>query len=649
MSGFRAAVLVGVWTAVAFAQNPSERFYQAIRNNDLPALEQLIGQHTANISDTRRQTALMNAAAFGSYDAVKLLIDAGADVKAANTSGLTALHLCAGDLRKVRLLLEKGADVNARSGMGRTALLVAAYTHGASDTVNLLLGKGAEINVADSSGVTPLIAATKVNDAATARILIDRGADVTAQANTGQAATALMAAAHNGNAELMRLLLARKAPVNVVSSAGSGLVKNGTVQFGSITPLHAAALSGNPEVAKLLLEAGARVDATDMRGTTPLMWSVSTDRPTPEIVRMLLEKGADTALASTNGETALDWARKFNNPAVLSQFKLAVAAKPAAEPPVKRAPITAREAAQRSMPLLQAAGVRMLDDGGCIACHAQPMVQMAVRVAGDRGWMLDKTVASTSLETLKRRWMAADQLLLQGEEAGGSPDTQIYGATALAAIGEPASSSTDVLVHYLLAKQRSAGNWHGGGSSRAPIQDGDFSRTAMSIRVLTVYGMPARRSEIDQHVERATSWLVSTSPQSTEDRVMQLLGLKWGNSASPVKEARMRELIAQQDAGGGWAQTPFLFPDAYATGQVLYALHELGLPSTAAVFQRGVDYLLRTQREDGSWYVKSRAMKIQPYFESGFPHGHDQWISAAATAWAAIALSYSAPERTVNW
>jgi hypothetical protein len=108
-------------------------------------------------------------------------------------------------------------------------------------------------------------------------------------------------------------------------------------------------------------------------------------------------------------------------------------------------------------------------------------------------------------------------------------------------------------------------------------------------------------------------------------------------------------LIAQQDAGGGWAQTPFLFPDAYATGQVLYALHELGLPSTAAVFQRGVDYLLRTQREDGSWYVKSRAMKIQPYFESGFPHGHDQWISAAATAWAAIALSYSAPERTVNW
>jgi hypothetical protein len=496
--------------------------------------------------------------------------------------------------------------------------------------------------------MTPLIAAAKVNDAATAKILLDRGADVAAQATMGQAATALMAAAHNGNAELTRLLLARKAPVNAVSSAGSGLVKNGTVQLGSITPLHAAALSGNAEVAKLLLEAGARVNAPDMRGTTPLMWSVSTDRPTPEIVRMLLEKGADAAIASKTGETTLDWARKFNNPAILSEFHLEVAAKPATQPPPKRAQLTPREAAHRTMPLLQSSGVRMLDDGGCIACHAQPMVQMAVRVAGDRGWMLDKAVASTSLETFKRRWMAADQLLMQGEEAGGSPDTQIYAATALAAIGAPASTSTDVLVHYLLAKQRGAGNWHGSGSSRAPIQDGDFSRTAMSVRVLTFYGMPARRAEIDQRVERATAWLASTSPQSTEDRVMQLLGLKWGNSTSPVKEKRVRELIGQQDASGGWAQTPFLPPDAYASVEVLYALHELGVPSTAAEFQRGVEYLLRTQQEDGSWYVKSRAMKIQPYFEGGFPHGHDQWISSAATAWAVIGLSYSAPERTVN-
>jgi hypothetical protein len=51
-----------------------------------------------------------------------------------------------------------------------------------------------------------------------------------------------------------------------------------------------------------------------------------------------------------------------------------------------------------------------------------------------------------------------------------------------------------------------------------------------------------------------------------------------------------------------------------------------------------MDFLLRTQLADGSWYVRGRSLKFQPYFESGFPHDEDQWISAHATGWAVIAL-----------
>jgi hypothetical protein len=58
----------------------------------------------------------------------------------------------------------------------------------------------------------------------------------------------------------------------------------------------------------------------------------------------------------------------------------------------------------------------------------------------------------------------------------------------------------------------------------------------------------------------------------------------------------------------------------------------------SAAYRRGVDYLMRTQEGDGSWHVRTRAFSFQPYFESGFPHGHDQLISMAATAWSAIAL-----------
>ena len=79
--------------------------------------------------------------------------------------------------------------------------------------------------------------------------------------------------------------------------------------------------------------------------------------------------------------------------------------------------------------------------------------------------------------------------------------------------------------------------------------------------------------------------------------------------------------------------------DAYATGQALYAMNAAGESATSATYQKGTTYLLSTQREDGTWFVRSRAFGFQPYFDAGFPYGTDQFISAAATAWAAIALS----------
>ncbi len=72
-------------------------------------------------------------------------------------------------------------------------------------------------------------------------------------------------------------------------------------------------------------------------------------------------------------------------------------------------------------------------------------------------------------------------------------------------------------------------------------------------------------------------------------------------------------------------------------------LREAGILQPAdAAYARGVQYLLATQWQDGSWYVRSRAPKFQPYFQSGFPFDHDQWISSAATSWAVRALAPAA-------
>jgi hypothetical protein len=79
--------------------------------------------------------------------------------------------------------------------------------------------------------------------------------------------------------------------------------------------------------------------------------------------------------------------------------------------------------------------------------------------------------------------------------------------------------------------------------------------------------------------------------------------------------------------------------DAYATGEVLVALLQSGFAShNQRNLRRGIEFLLRTQQDDGSWFAESRSMPVQEYFESGFPHSRSQFISCAATSWATLAL-----------
>src|SRR5262249_38302734 len=102
-------------------------------------------------------------------------------------------------------------------------------------------------------------------------------------------------------------------------------------------------------------------------------------------------------------------------------------------------------------------------------------------------------------------------------------------------------------------------------------------------------------------------------------------------------------LIAEQRQDGGWGQLATLETDAYATGQALVALHTAGDAISSPEYQRGIAFLMRTQFPDGSWLVRTRTYPVQPLKDSGFPHGKHQWISAAGTSWAAMALSLALP------
>src|SRR5262249_25046160 len=118
-----------------------------------------------------------------------------------------------------------------------------------------------------------------------------------------------------------------------------------------------------------------------------------------------------------------------------------------------------------------------------------------------------------------------------------------------------------------------------------------------------------------------------------------------GSAAREVRAAQ--GLLKAQRPDGGWAQRDAMKSDAYATGSALVALHRAaGLATTDPAFRRGLKYLLASQLKDGTWHVRSRSRPFQAYFESGFPHAKDQFISLAASGWASTALALALPPAT---
>src|SRR5262249_10474432 len=209
--------------------------------------------------------------------------------------------------------------------------------------------------------------------------------------------------------------------------------------------------------------------------------------------------------------------------------------------------------------------------------------------------------------------------------------------------------NTDAVAMYLKTRQMPDGHWATTvGEPRPPMCSDYTGQTALSMRALQLYAPKIDRAGYEKTIQLAAAWLAKAEPTTNEDQTWRPLGVAWAARDKAAIKKAQRELLAAQRSDGGWSDLASMDSNAYSTGRALVALQTTGFPVSHPAYQRGVQFLLKNQLEDGSWYVKSRAAGLQPYFDGGFPHGVDQWISAAGTSWATMALTLASQAPAAN-
>jgi ankyrin repeat protein len=586
-------------------------------------------------------TPFMYAVLYTDTATLAQLIRKGADVNKHNDANATALMWAARDLGKTKLLLDHGADVNAKSDDLRTSLMIAARHPGGSPIVKLLLDHGANPNpnAKPEQEGSPLLDAITASDAVSTKLLLDRGANGKAAGEMGL----MMSVASNcpGCIDLIAAKITDKA---VFTAA-----------------LQDIAVYGDVHAVQVMLDHGADANASDFLGRTALMYAARSDASSAEVVKLLLEHGADVNAkdkhvnAGDEGWTALDMAKQNGNETVAAMLVKA-GAKSGGMPREVLTPRLNNEiraAIQDSIPLLQKADFNFVNKAGCVSCHNDSLTAMTVSLARSKGFQVDEQIASTQLKANAEALQKLRDRLHQGMMLpvidNFSESILGYMLMGLHAEGYKPNLDTDAAAIHILSRQQPDGHWYyQNADTRPPLCLDHIGMTVKSMRSLQLYAPKANAAQYQAAIAKAAAWLATEPSYNNEDRTWRVAGLAWAGTHKDALRDAVKELLASQKPDGSWADKAEMESTAYATGKSLVVLHLAGMPASDPVYQRGVNWLLADQQKDGSWYVPTRALAFQPWFDSGFPHAHDQWISAAGSNWAAMALAYAVPSKREN-
>lgn len=310
-----------------------------------PEAVQLLIDHGLDIEFMSRKyyhvTALMRAANLGHFEAVKVLIEKGANISIRSKGNETALSNAIQSSKKnksqiIKYLIDHGADVNDTTSYGDTSL-IRACEDGEIELIKYLIAKGADINQKGSLGATPLHEAARNGHLEIVKLLIENGAEISAKGYGNE--TPLFKAARGGYLQIMKLFLENGADIEAKDSrdntplmfaAWEGKTQAIELLLDQGAEIHAknnlnwnalmqACEQGHHEAAHLLIERGSDLDVVEKEhGMTPLM--VAAHVGSEEIVKVLLEKGVDKEIQDIDGLTAIDYARRERKPWIVKIF-----------------------------------------------------------------------------------------------------------------------------------------------------------------------------------------------------------------------------------------------------------------------------------------------------------------------------------------
>ena len=304
-----------------------------------------------------------------------------------------------------------------------------------------------------------------------------------------------------------------------------------------------------------------------------------------------------------------------------------------------------RLAIERAIPLIEAGMHESAEQRQCFTCHSQAVPVIALAEIRQHGFAVNVENFNRQLQHTRSHLDRGKQAYQEGKGQGGKVLTAGYALWTLEAGQQSRSETTDAVTAFLLQHQSSTSHWKHSGN-RPPSSGSDFTATYLALRGLATFGTAKQQEEIAKRREQVGQWVLSTKPRDTEDHVFRLLTLPYVSASDEVIQQAVTDLTATQRDDGSWSQLPTMEGDAYATATALVALQRVGkLSADDPVVHRGMNYLLKTQLDDGSWHVVTRAKPIQTYFESGFPHDEDQFISITASAWSALALTLTLPSK----